>query len=89
MLGYLSLLVTLISYVTKYMPTIVKVVKKVEELSKYKQMTSAEKKQKALELLDEVLNFTSLPEDKQKDVINFVSGLIDAVVAVMNLKKSF
>jgi uncharacterized protein (UPF0147 family) len=89
MLNYIPTLIALISYVTKYLPTVINVVKTVEEIAKNKTMTSLEKKQKALDLLDEVLNFTNLPEEKQKDIINFISGLIDMVVSVLNMKNFF
>lgn len=80
-------IVSFLNLVVKYLPTVIKVVQKVEAL--YKEKDGKEKKEIAMELLDEALNITSLSEEKQKEIVNFVSGLIDAIVAFLNLKNAW
>lgn len=80
-------IISFLNIVVRYLPTVIKVVQDVEKL--YKEKDGQEKKRIAIGLLDEVLNITSLSEEKQKEIINFVSGLIDAVVAFLNLKKAW
>ncbi len=76
-----------ISFVISYLPTVIKVVKYVEQA--YSETDGKKKKELALIALDEALNLSGLPEEKQKDIINFLSGLIDTVVAFLNLKKTW
>jgi len=78
-------IVSFLNLVVKYLPTVIKVVQKVEAL--YKEKDGKEKKKIAMELL--ALNINSLSEEKQKEIVNFVSGLIDAVVAFLNLKNAW
>lgn len=80
-------IISFLNLVVRYLPTVIKVVQDVEKL--YKEKDGQEKKRIAIGLLDEALNITSLSEEKQKEIINFVSGLIDAVVAFLNLKKAW
>ena len=79
--------ISFLNLVVRYLPTVIKVVQDVEKL--YKEKDGQEKKRIAIGLLDEVLNITSLSEEKQKEILNFVSGLIDAVVAFLNLKNAW
>lgn len=80
-------IISFLNLVVRYLPTVIKVVQDVEKL--YKEKDGQEKKRIAIELLDGALNITSLSEEKQKEITNFVSGLIDAVVAFLNLKKAW
>ncbi|ABJ91430.1 hypothetical protein YS40_036 [Thermus phage phiYS40] len=80
-------IISFLNLVVQYLPTVIKVVQKVESL--YKEKDGKEKKRIAMDLLDEALNITSLSEEKQKEIVNFVSGLIDAVVSFLNLKNAW
>ncbi|AZU97670.1 hypothetical protein PGDDIFCJ_00040 [Thermus phage YS40_Isch] len=80
-------IISFLNLAVQYLPTVIKVVQKVEDL--YKEKDGKGKKKIAMELLDEALDITSLSEDKQKEIVNFVSGLIDAVVAFLNLRNAW
>ena len=82
---YANLVVSAISLVIKYVPTVLTVVKYVEEF--YKEKDGQEKKKIAMEMLEEILSHTNLSEDKKKNILNAVSGLIDLIVSTLNLKK--
>lgn len=84
-LKYANLVVSAISLVIKYVPTVLTVVKYVEEF--YKEKDGQEKKKIAMEMLEEILSHTNLSEDKKKNILNAVSGLIDLIVSTLNLKK--
>ena len=65
-----------------YLPIVIRVVKEVENI--YKEQDGQKKKEIAINFLLEVVK---VPEQKQKDIKNLLSGLIDVVVAIFNMTK--
>lgn len=84
-LKYANLVVSVISLVIKYVPTVLAVVKHVEEF--HKEKDGQEKKKIAMEMLEKILNLTNFSEDKKKNILNAVSGLTDLIVSMLNLRK--
>lgn len=67
-----------------YLPIVIRVVKEVENI--YKEQDGQKKKEIAISFL---LQIIKVPEEKQKDIKNLLSGLIDVVVAIFNLTGIF
>lgn len=65
-----------------YLPVVIRVVREVEKI--YTEQDGQKKKEIAINFLLEVVK---VPEQKQKDIKNLLSGLIDVVVAIFNMTK--
>jgi len=79
-------IIQFLSLATKYWPLVNKVVKYVET---FKNLSGEEKKEKAMEIIFESVDLSSLDEKNKKYLKNFLSALIDAVVAFLNLKNAW
>lgn len=77
MLNILRILIT-------YLPVVIKVVREVERI--HAEQDGQKKKEIAISFL---LQIIKVPEEKQKDIKNLLSGLIDVVVAIFNLTGIF
>jgi hypothetical protein len=73
-----------ISVVISFLPTILSVVKKVEEF--YKETDGAEKKKIAMSMLEELLS-KRLSKEKTDSILQVADKSIDFVVAVLNAYK--
>lgn len=86
MLGNIVKIVQFSSLAIKYWPLITKTIKYVET---FKNLSGQEKKEKAMEIIFESIDLSALDEKNKKHLKNFISALVDAIVAFLNLKNAW
>lgn len=86
MLGNIVKIVQFSSLAIKYWPLINKTIKYVET---FKNLSGQEKKEKAMEIIFESIDLSTLDEKNKKHLKNFISALVDAIVAFLNLKNAW